>query len=249
MTVSAATPTLTTTPTPATVALGTTSVTLKDTADLENGFQPDRHHHLHAVSRAAARVDTETVTVNGNGIYTTPTGFTLPTTGTVTGTYQWNATYSGDSNNNVASDINDANERVTVSAASPTLATIPHPGRGHAGDDPRDAERHGGPGGRLQPDRHDHLHAVPQRRHTPVDTETVTVNGNGIYTTPTGFTLPSTGTVTGTYQWDATYSGDSNNSSVSDINAATEQVDGQRRQPDAQHQRRSRTRSRWGRPP
>ena len=41
-----------------------------------------------------------------------------------------------------------------------------------------------------------------------VDTETVTVNGNGIYTTPTGFTLPATGTVTGTYQWDATYSGD-----------------------------------------
>ena len=28
-------------------------------------------------------VDTETVTVSGNGTYTTPTGYTLPTTGTV----------------------------------------------------------------------------------------------------------------------------------------------------------------------
>ena len=36
-----------------------------------------------------------------------------------------------------------------------------------------------------------------------MDTETVAVNGNGTYTTPTGYTLPTTGTVTGTYQWDA----------------------------------------------
>ena len=34
-----------------------------------------------------------------------------------------------------------------------------------------------------------------------VDSETVTVNGNGSYTTPVGYTLPSTGTITGTYQW------------------------------------------------
>ena len=44
----------------------------------------------------ATPVDIETVTVSGNGTYTTPTGFTLPTTGTVTGTYQWNATNSED---------------------------------------------------------------------------------------------------------------------------------------------------------
>jgi hypothetical protein len=41
-------------------------------------------------------VDTETVTVSGNGTYSTPTGY-LPA---VVGTYQWVATYSGDSNNN-----------------------------------------------------------------------------------------------------------------------------------------------------
>jgi hypothetical protein len=63
-------------------------------------------------------VDTETVTVNGDGTYTTPTGFTLPSSGAVSGTYQWNATYSGDSNNNAASDVNSTDEQVTVSAAS-----------------------------------------------------------------------------------------------------------------------------------
>jgi len=58
-------------------------------------------------------VDTETVTVNGNGTYTTPTGFTVPLTGP--GVYQWNAIYSGDSNNNAASDIGDPKEQVVVS--------------------------------------------------------------------------------------------------------------------------------------
>ena len=56
---------------------------------------------------------------------------------------------------------------------------------------------------------------------TLVDTETVAVSGNGTYTTPTGYTLPTTGTVTGTYQWDATYSGDANNNPVGQHQAAT----------------------------
>ena len=51
--------------------------------------------------------------MSGNGTYTTPTGYTLPCTA-VAGTYQWNATYNGDSNNNTASDINDCAEQVTV---------------------------------------------------------------------------------------------------------------------------------------
>ena len=38
-------------------------------------------------------------TVNGNGSYSTPTGYTLPTAGAVAGTYQWDATYNGDANN------------------------------------------------------------------------------------------------------------------------------------------------------
>ena len=39
------------------------------------------------VAPGSATVDTETVTVTGNGTYTTPTGFTLPPTGPA-GVYQ-----------------------------------------------------------------------------------------------------------------------------------------------------------------
>ena len=48
----------------------------------------------------------------------------------------------------------------------------------------------------------------------PIHTEIVTASGNGTYTTPVGYTLPTTGTVTGTYQWVVTYSGDGNNTGV-----------------------------------
>ena len=176
-------------------------------------------------------MDTETVTVSGNGTYTTPTGYTLPTTGTVTGTYQWDASYSGDSNNSAASDNNAAAEQVTVSPASPAITTTPNPttrDAGHVGGDP---EGHGGAVGRLLRDRHDHLHALPAAARL-VDTETATVSGNGTYTTPTGYTLPTTGTVTGTYQWDASYSGDTNNSTVEREQRRGRAGDGEPGQPD-----------------
>ena len=68
------------------------------------------------------------MTVAGDGTYTTPTGYMLPTTGTVTGTYQWNASYtSGDGNNNDASDNNATDEQVPVSPASPAITTTPSP--------------------------------------------------------------------------------------------------------------------------
>ncbi len=59
---------------------------------------------------------------------------------------------------------------------------------------------------------------------TLVDTETATVNGDGTYATPTGYKLPTTGNVIGTYQWDVAYSGDVDNTAVSEINATREQV-------------------------
>ena len=81
------------------------SPTLTDSATLSGG-RGDRHDHLRSLRpRGTVPIDTETVSVSGNETYTTPVGYTLPTTGTVTGTYQWVVTYSGDANNNgVASD-------------------------------------------------------------------------------------------------------------------------------------------------
>src|SRR5262249_46464026 len=75
-------------------------------------------------------VFTEAVDVNGNGPYTTPKGFMLPTSGPVTGTYQWGAVYSGGKNNNGVSDSNPAKEQGKVSPQQADLAvtkTVNHP--------------------------------------------------------------------------------------------------------------------------
>src|SRR5262249_44137029 len=122
-----ASPTLNTAPTPATVTLGTKTVTLTDTASLAGGVNPTGAITFTLIAPGGATVDTETVAVNGDGTYTTPTGFTLPSSGTATGTYQWDVTYSGDTNNDATSDTNSPNEQVTVSAASPTLVTTASP--------------------------------------------------------------------------------------------------------------------------
>ena len=61
--------------------------------------------------------------VSGDGTYTA--SYTLPTTGTVTGTYAWTDSYSGDTNNNGANGNTDSSEQTVVSAASPTLSTTP----------------------------------------------------------------------------------------------------------------------------
>jgi hypothetical protein len=113
--------TLTTTPSPAAVIIGS-GVRLGDTAVLAGGFDPTGTITF-TLLRAGTVVDTEPVTITANGSYTTPTGY-LPT---VTGTYQWDASYSGDSNNNAASDTNDPSElaaALTPPGGSTTTATL-----------------------------------------------------------------------------------------------------------------------------
>ena len=226
VTVNAASPTLTTTPNPTAVLLGATTVTLTDAAVLSGGYHPTgRITFTLFYNGGATAVDTETITVNGNGTYKTPTGFTLPSSGSVTGTYQWNASYSADSNNNATSDNNDPNERVTVNAASPTLGTTPNPTAVTLGATaPPLLKDTATLAGGYHPTGTITFTLFHTGDTTAVDTETIPVNGNGTYTTPTGFTLPTTGTVTGTYQWDASYNGNTNNMAISDNNAANEQV-------------------------
>ncbi|MGA2254821.1 MAG: prealbumin-like fold domain-containing protein, partial [Thermoguttaceae bacterium] len=118
---------ITTAPTPTSVTLGTTPVTLNDTATLAGYDNPGGTITFTLYyNGGSSPVDTETVPVNGDGMYTTPTGYKLPTTGTVTGTYQWDASYSyssGGSDYVLVSDINNPNEQVTVSPASPSITT------------------------------------------------------------------------------------------------------------------------------
>ena len=81
---------------------------------------------------------------------------------------------------------------MTAVKASPTISTSASRTADGVVGSVADADRHGHAVRRLQPDRHDHLHAVRTGGTTAVDTETVPVSGNGTYTTPTGYTLPTT---------------------------------------------------------
>src|SRR5262249_54701869 len=142
----------------------------------------------------------------GNDTYTT--SFTLPTSGAVTGTYQWDAFYSGDLNNNPASDVNSVTERVTVTAAGPTISTTPAPSTVLLGGTLQDVAFLAG--GFFPPGAITFTLYAPGVAPTvgpAAHTETVTVNGNGTYHTGVGFAT----TATGVWHWVATYGGDANN--------------------------------------
>jgi hypothetical protein len=213
--VSNASPTLTTTPNPTVVASGTSAATLTDSAQLSGGYFATGTITFTLHDPNGIVVDSETVAVSGNGTYTTPTGYTLPTTGTVTGIYQWDATYSGDANNNAATDTNNPNEQAVVGLATPTLTTTASPSSVTVGTAVPVLK-----GMATLAQGYFETGTISFTLYNPagavVDTEAVMVNGNGSYTTPTGYTLPTSGSVTGTYQWVANYSGDNNNKPASD---------------------------------
>ena len=161
---------------------------------------------------------TETVAVNGPNTYTTPT----PVLATQVGTYTWSASYAGDGLNNGTID-NGKNESVCIVASSPSIVTTPNPTVVTIGTScgplTDSATLSGGsnPGGSIT------FTLYAPGCKTPVDTETVSVNGDKTYTTPKGYTLPSNPTP-GVYQWDATYSGDSKNAMATDAGNTWEQV-------------------------
>ena len=214
-------PTITTTPSLTTATLGTRSVTLNDTAVLSGGYN-ETGTITFTLYLGSTLVNTETVPVSGSGTYTTPTGYTLPPTGTVIGIYQWDASYGGDIDNYPASENNGPAEQVTVNPASPAITTTPSMTTVTLGTSSVTLNDTAV----LSAGYYEtgSITFTLYLGSTLVDTETVPVTGNGNYTTPTGYTLPATGTVTGTYQWDASYNGDTNNTSASENDAPAEQV-------------------------
>jgi len=196
-----ASPTIATTPTPTSETVG--GPALKDIAHLTGGFNPTGTITFTLHDPASAIVDTETVPVSGNGDYTTPVGY-VPI---AVGTYQWDASYSGDSNNNAASDINARNEQVTISLASPALTTTLSSTAVTAGGSASDtATLTGGfnPTGTIT-FFFSTTDTCPVAGATQVGTA-VTVSGNGAYSS-----ISQVFSTAGTYYWYATYSGDPNN--------------------------------------
>jgi len=152
------------------------------------------------------------VSLNGDGTAKVPApGY--PTT--VVGTYNWVATYSGDNDNQQASSGCGA-ESVTFTKASPTISTTASNG-GPVGTQIHDTAQ---VSGRANP-----TGTVTFSLYAPsnptcangdasgaVQTVIAPLGGNG---SATSAGTPYTTTVVGTYNWIATYNGDSNNQSVS----------------------------------
>ncbi len=114
-----ASPTLVTTASPAAITLhGSGSPTLTDSAVLSGGSDPTGTITFTLSGPSGNTVDTESVKVDGDGTYTTPNGYTLPTSGTVVGTYTWAASYTGDGSNNPAKDKGGDAEQTVVSLVS-----------------------------------------------------------------------------------------------------------------------------------
>ena len=140
------------------------------------------------------------MSVNGDGTYTTPTGYTLPTTGTVTGTYQWVVAYSGDANNiGVASA--SGNEPVVVAPANLLISTTSNPTQvtvvATQFNDSATLSAGFNPSGTLT------FTLYAPDGTTVVYTDHVLVTGNGIYSTATSGDNPGgfIPLVAGTYQW------------------------------------------------
>jgi uncharacterized repeat protein (TIGR01451 family) len=209
-----AAPTITTEAGP-TVVL-TSGVPLTDSATLAGGFNPGGTIIFTLTGPGGGVVYTNTVTVTGNGTYTTtmgnnPGGF-VPT---VPGLYQWVASYSGDANNHPIASVLDDEPQVVVPAA-PTIVTSAGP-TVTLGDGVRltdSATLAGGfnPTGTI-------TFTLTGPGGGVVYTNVVTVTGNGTFSTVTQGTHPGgfLPTVAGTYQWVVRYSGDANNHPIASV--------------------------------
>ncbi|HUA44446.1 MAG TPA: hypothetical protein VMA77_04420 [Solirubrobacteraceae bacterium] len=211
--IGAASPSVSGTPNTTSVTLGSSPMTLSDTATLSGGASTPSGTITFTLYQGATLVDTETATVSGNGSYSTPGGYTLPSSGTVTGTYQWDVSYSGDSNNNAASDNNDPGEQVTVSAASPSVSSGA-PSSATAGTAIPASSISSVLSGGYSPTGSVSFEVFGPQSSAPTNCSsggttvgTATVSGNGTYDSNASFTPASAGD----YWWYASYGGDSNN--------------------------------------
>ena len=211
-------PILTTTSSSTSVTLGVSAPTLTDVATLSGGLNPTGSITFTLVAPGGSAVDTETVTVSGDGTYATPAGYILPLTGTVSGTYHWNAAYSGDGTNTPVSETNAPNEQVVVSPAIPSIVTIPSPTSFTLGGPTATLKDSATLSGGYFPTGTITFKLIGPGALT-LDTETASVSGDGTYNTPTGYVASGPA---GTYQWTVSYSGDSNN--VGGFGANLEQV-------------------------
>jgi hypothetical protein len=187
--------------------------TIHDTAFLSNGQAPTgtitfRLHNPNDSNCTAPAIFTSTVTVNGNGAYTS--GSFTPTTA---GAYHWVATYSGDAANHAAGPTACQDSAETAVVRPPTITPVT-PTFSTTASQPPDlgtplydtAHLAGGldPGGAITFELFGPDDQTCSR--TPVFTTTLAVTRNGDYRSA-AFVVSQPGT----YRWVASYSGDAMN--------------------------------------
>jgi hypothetical protein len=202
------------------VVLGSGS-NLTDTSDLEGGNNPTGTitFKLFAPSDTTytSPIYTDVVTVSGNGnTYSTangdnPGGYLPAGIGTLTGTYQWLAVYSGDLGNKGVTSTKGSEPEDVTAAGSSTSTII------------KDASTNGTPSGALGESLYDTATVTGTPAATPTGTLTyeffTTLNGTGTHADQT-VTLNADGSVpnsastaalaAGSYSYIAIYSGDGN---------------------------------------
>jgi NADPH-dependent 2,4-dienoyl-CoA reductase/sulfur reductase-like enzyme len=207
VTVTKASPGISTTPQPASAAVGSS---IADQATVSGGYQPSGTVTFKLYNNSSATgspLFTDTKTLS-SGSATSASYAT-----TALGTVYWVATYNGDTNNNSVSSGTAASP-VTVTKASPGISTTPQPASATVGSSiAAGATVSGGssPSGTVTFKLYNNSSATGSPLFT--DTKTLSSGGatSGSYAT----------TATGTFYWVATYNGDTNNNSVSSGTAAS----------------------------
>jgi len=196
-----------------TAASSTADGALVDNAILGGGISPTGTItftlYKEADSTCSTPLSTSTVTVDGDGTYTSPA-----VTGEPRGqTYQWTASYSGDASNlGLDEGCGGTNESAPLPDLLVGISTTASPGLkpgAQAGGKISDVVKLSGAASGPAPTgtiTFNLYKASDRSCKTPLATRTVTVNhGAGSYTSP-----GVTENVVGTYQWVASYSGDAN---------------------------------------
>ncbi len=215
VTVTKASPTISTNAAPLSITIASGGLDLTDTATLAGGANPTGTITFKLFSDSSGNCGTQvgssgTTSVSGNGVYTSPSVHI-----STVGIYHWVASYSGDGTNNAVSGAcGDSNENLTAHQAGPAISTnaaplsLPLQAGGIGLTDTATLSGAANPTGTITFKLFaDASGACGTQIGSAV---TAAVNGNGNYTSPS-INVGSAGL----YHWVASYSGDTNNSTIS----------------------------------